>query len=403
MQKQNNPAYRWNNINRLILVKFLTTLYFYIPYMTLYFQGRGFNYVQINSMWGIVVFTMFLTEIPTGLLADRWGRRRSVQVAIFLQFVGELLFLFVSDYWLLVVDAAISGVGFAFGSGALEALIYDALKSENREGEMSKVMGRLNGAGYIGFILSFGASSLLVPQANQANITTALIATIIAVGLGFLVTLTLKPEADPAADSANQPNPFILLKEGLILLKKNKALQKLVLLSVLTIAFWDYLSTLYQPYFQLIDVPDSLFGFTLSLASLFAFLASHNIYRLERRIGPRWSLLIATLGPGLLYLVMFINRIPWVGILAVALFRGFNAMKHPLFAEYNNRQIESHNRATVLSLISMVTGGYTALMGLLIGAIADRWLLGAFLFCGVLVTLAALFMRVDEKAIKAES
>jgi len=88
----------WNNIRRLILVKFLTTLYFYIPYMTLFFQRRGFNYVQINSMWGIVVFTMFLTEIPTGLLADQWGRRRVVQIAILFQFIGELLFLFVTDY-----------------------------------------------------------------------------------------------------------------------------------------------------------------------------------------------------------------------------------------------------------------------------------------------------------------
>ena len=147
----------------------------------------------------------------------------------------------------------------------------------------------------------------------------------------------------------------------------------------------------------MIAVPDSLFGPTLALASFFAFIASRSIHQLERRIGARWSLLIATLGPGLLYLVMFINRIPWVGVLAVALFRGFNALKHPLFAAYNNRQIESQNRATVLSLISMVTGGYTALMGLLIGKIADHWLMGAFLFCGVFVTLAAFFVRVDEK------
>jgi MFS family permease len=397
--KNQKKAFIWNNINRLILVKFLTTLYFYIPYMTLYFQGRGFNYIQINSMWGIVVFTMFLTEIPTGLLADRWGRRRAVQVAIFLQFIGELLFLFVQDYWLFALSAVIAGLGFSFGSGAIEALIYDALKCESREHEMSKVMGRFNGAGYLGFILSFGISGLLVPQANQSNITTALIATIIAVGLGFLVTLTLKPETDMEEDSQDQPNPLTLLKEGLVLLRKNKVLQKLVLLSILTIAFWDYLSTLYQPYFKMIDVPDGLFGPTLALASLFAFLAAHYVHRIERRIGPRWSLLIATLGPGLLYMVMYINRSPWLGILLVALFRGFNAMKHPLFADYNNRQIESHNRATVLSLISMVSGGYTALMGLLIGAIADHSLLGAFLFCGVLVTLGSLFVRVDEKVI----
>lgn len=397
-----HTAQRWNNIHRLIFAKFLTTLYFYIPYMTLYFTGRGLNYVQINSMWGIIVFTMFVAEIPTGLLADRWGRRRAVQIAIFLQFIGELLFLFITDYWLLVIDAVISGVGFAFGSGALEALIFDTLKAEKREAEMNKVMGQINSAGYLGFIISFGMSGLLVPDANQTNISAALIATIVAVGLGFLVTLTFKPEKGEQAALQEKSSPITLLKDGLKLLHRNHALQRLVLLSVLTIAFWDYLITLYQPYFQNIRVPDSLFGPTLALASLMAFFASRNVHKLERRIGPRWSLLIATLGPGVLFLIMFVNRLPWVGVLAVVLFRGFNALKHPLFADYNNRQIDSHNRATVLSIISMITGGYTAVMGLVIGAVADRWLLGAFLFCGVLVTLAAVFIRIDEKYIENE-
>lgn len=392
----------WNNITRLILVKFLSSLYFYTPYMTLFFLGRGFNYVQINSMWGIVVFTMFLAEVPAGLLADRWGRRRAIQVALLLQFLGELLFLFITDYWMLVVDAVIAGIGFAFSSGALEALVYDALKDEGREGEMNKAMGRLNGAGYLGFIVSFGLSGLIVSRAAQANITTAILATVIAVGLAFIVTLTLRPE-NLIEEAEETANPLQMLKSGVKLLRENKTLQRLVLLSILTVAFWDYLSQLYQPYFQGINVPDGLIGPTLALASLFAFLASRNVHRWEARLGPRWSLLIATLGPGLLYLLLFVNRLPWLGIMAVALFRGFNAMKHPLFAAYNNRQIASQNRATVLSIISMLTGGYTAVMGLVIGAIADRWLLGAFLFCGIWVTVAALFIRVDSRPARPEA
>ncbi|MDY6874527.1 MAG: hypothetical protein SVR81_11340 [Chloroflexota bacterium] len=91
----------WSNFTRLILVKLLSSLYFYIPYMTLFFLGRGFNDVQINSRWGIVVFTMFLAEIPAGLLAGRWGRPRAVQAVLLLQFLGELLLLFITDDWLL--------------------------------------------------------------------------------------------------------------------------------------------------------------------------------------------------------------------------------------------------------------------------------------------------------------
>jgi len=393
---------KYNNITLLILVKFLTSLYFYIPYMTLYFLGLGFNYIQINSIWGIIVFTMFLAEVPTGILADRWGRRRAIQAAIFLQFIGELLFLFITNYWLLVVDAVIAGVGFAFGSGALEALIYDQLKTENREGQMSKAMGQVNSASYVGFIISFGISSLLIPKISQSNIRSAILATVISVGLGFAVTLALKREKvlDDVKQTAQRTSEII--KEGWGLLCENRILQRLALLSILTIAFWDYLGSLYQPYFQRIGVPTLLFGPTMALASLFAFLASSYVHAIERRIGPRKSLLIATLSPGLIYLILFINRMPWLGIILVALFRGLNALKHPLFADYLNRQIPSYNRATVLSMINMLAGIYTALMGLLIGAIAERSLLGSFLLAGLVVSTAALFIAADKNGVIKE-
>lgn len=392
-----------SNITLLILVKFLTSLYFYIPYMTLYFLGLGFNFIQINSIWGIIVFVTFLAEVPTGILADRWGRRRAIQAAIFLQFIGELMFLFITDYWLLVLNAIIAGIGFAFGSGALEAMIYDHLKSENQDDQMSKIIGQINSAGYIGFILSFGISSLLVQNINQENIRLAILATAISVGLGFITTLVLKPEKTFADETTQaEAHTMKIIKEGWIGLKKNRSLQHLALLSILTIAFWDYLSSLFQPYFKKIGVPDPMFGLTMALASLFAFLSARNAHKIERRIGLRKSLLIATLSPGLIYLILFLNRTPWLGILLISLFRGFNTLKHPLFADYLNRQITSRSRATVLSMINMLVGIYTALMGILIGAIAERSLLGSFLFTGVIVSAFALFIALDRSSIFAK-
>ena len=210
----------WDNISRLVLIKFLTTLYFYTPYMTIYFLGRGLNFLEINSMWGISVFTMFLAEVPTGLLADRWDRRRVIQIAILFQLIGEVLFLFISSYWLLVIVAVIAGIGFAFSSGAQEAFIFDELKEKGREGEMNKVMGRFNAAGYLGFITSFALSGLLVQQASQNSIKIAILATAIAVGVGFLVTLTLKKSPVNEETHPTSQSTLILLKDGIKLIRR---------------------------------------------------------------------------------------------------------------------------------------------------------------------------------------
>ena len=238
-------------------------------------------------------------------------------------------------------------------------------------------------------------SGILVQQANQASIRNAILITTIAIGLAFLLTLTLKPEKLPT-DLPLASQPIHIVKEGIKLLQRNATLRRLVLLSILTIGFWDYLASLYQPYFQKIGVPNAFFGVTMALASIAAFLAVNNVQLLEKKIGAKWALLIATLGPGLIYLVLFINPFPWIGVLAIISFRGLNALQNPLFAAYHNRQIASHHRATMLSSISMIAGGYTAVMGLIIGAIAEYSLNSAFLLAGLLVTTAAILLRMDQ-------
>ena len=90
----------WGNVTKLALVYFFSTLYFYLPFGTLYLRSRGLSYVQINSLWGIIVGTMFLTEVPTGILADRLGHKQSIITALALQLVGELIFIIADRYWL---------------------------------------------------------------------------------------------------------------------------------------------------------------------------------------------------------------------------------------------------------------------------------------------------------------
>ncbi len=100
-----------NNVSKIALIYFFTTLYFYAPIQTLYLQGRGFNLVQINSIWSIIVATSFLADIPTGILADKIGKKLSIIISVAFQLLGEVLFIFVQSYWILALSAVVGGLG----------------------------------------------------------------------------------------------------------------------------------------------------------------------------------------------------------------------------------------------------------------------------------------------------
>ena len=98
----------------------------------------------------------------------------------------------------------------------------------------------------------------------------------------------------------------------------------------------------------------------------------------------------------LLYLIMAFTRTPFAGAVLFVILRGSMGMQGPLFADYRNSHIASRNRATVLSLISILLSLYLVVMRLLIGTLADMSLSYAFVFMGCVIVLASLFLRIDE-------
>jgi MFS family permease len=385
----------WTNVTKLALAYFFSTVYFYIPVGTLYLQSKDLSYVQINSLWGIIVFTMFLTEVPTGIIADRIGRKRAINLALGLQVLGEVIYVFARGYPGFVLAAIAGGLGFAFGSGCVEALAYDTLKAQAREGEMSKAMGYVEAAQRLANLLAFSMGGILVRNLTQERFVVAIVATACMVTVGFLISLSLKESTD-SREEPDQSSSLQLLRDGLCLLKSNKLFRRLALLSLATVPFRDYLGSLYQPHFVEAGVPPLWFGLALSIASGLSILGARYAHWLEERLSSTTSLLLVSVLPGLLYLVMAAVSHPAFSVVAFCALYGSMSLKGPIFAGQLNRHIESHNRATVLSLISMVSGIYVSLMGLLIGHIADASVSLAFVFMGAVVLLGALALRVKH-------
>jgi MFS family permease len=369
--------------------------------ITLYFQARGLSYLQINSLWGIIVGVQALAEVPTGIIADKIGRKFSIIIALALQFLGEFIFIFADSYLFFVLVCTIAGIGFSFLSGCFEAMMYDTLKAQNRQQQMQKVAG-LNGsfalaATMIGSVIG----GFITANLELSNFVLAIILTALFVFLSFLAGFLLK---EPSLEYKHSGDSSLkLLKDGVNLLKTNRSLRRIIMLSLLATPFINYLLNFYPPYFVKANVSGYFFGVTLAIASLLGFFTSKYAYLFEKVFGVTKGVMLAVLLPGIFYFLLAIISHSILSIILVVFAFGSMHIQKPIFLDYLNRHIESKNRATVLSLINVVSGFYVAIMGLLIGLIADISLSFSFIFMGALISAGALYIKIDESHVSVNN
>lgn len=383
------------NINKIIVISFCQHFHLYIHAYALLLLGRGLTLVQISLIESILIGTIFLLEVPTGVLADRIGRKWSIFCSTFLLMCAEFIFIFAREYEWYVLVAFLAGAGFAFASGAIEALVYDSLPPKNREEAMKRAMGRVNSWSMIAFVIAPIVGGLIIGDAALENFIPAIALTVVALFVGLLVCLTLREPPLKAKDETD--SSAALLRAGLSLLHGNRRLRRLVLLAVFTLPFTDALAvTLGPPYLVQNEVSPFAIGAVLSAGSLLAAFTQRYAYKVEEWLGRNRAIAMLILLPGLLYWMLAAVAGPIAAASVMILMYGLSNMKGPLFSAYQNALIESKNRATVLSLINMFVSLFVALGAPIYAALAEQSLEQTFLVMGAVIVTAALLLRAHR-------
>ena len=111
----------------VFLSNFSTILYF----LTVYLEFVGFSMVAISSMMIAYQVSKFILEVPTGYIADRFGRKVSglVGVAGMLGYYTALLLI--RSPLLLIGSFALKGFAVACVSGSIEAIYVDSISRDH--------------------------------------------------------------------------------------------------------------------------------------------------------------------------------------------------------------------------------------------------------------------------------
>ncbi len=369
----------------------------FVPVVVLFWQDNGLDLQDVFWLQGLFSLAVVLLEVPTGMVADRLGKKTSLLSAEIFLLAGLALYGLGSGFWTFLLAEVVLAVGAALFSGADSALLYDTLKALDRVSEYREREGRAKSWS----LLTFAVANLIGGFVATYDLRWTWWVSMIGPALALGVAAQLQ-EAGVTRTGPRRDPPHQLLRDALRFVLKHRLVRwYLALFAVLNgSAVW--LLWLYQPYMQLTGLPVWAFGMAFAVFNLCAALASRQAARFDHALGPRGALL----GLGALQILPLVGMALVVGPFTWLLVIGQQAVRgmgRPLLSDRILAFTYADKRATVLSLAALGGRLFFAVSAPLVGFVAERLgLLGSLWFQAALLAallgwLAWRYTRIPDK------
>ena len=152
---------------RFCLYGFLKNQRYFEPFLMLVLLKRGFSFLDIGWLVAGRELTINVLEIPSGAIADSFGRRGSMVASFALYLVSFACFHFAATWWTFLGAMIVFGAADSFRTGAHKAMIFEWLKRQGRENERTKVYGFTRSWSKLGSATSSVLAALLVAWLND--------------------------------------------------------------------------------------------------------------------------------------------------------------------------------------------------------------------------------------------
>ncbi len=348
--------------------QFVRGFHFWLPIWFLFLQSQhGLSYVQIGFMEVLFGIATIMAEVPTGAIADRFGRRVALGIGA-LGFAGATVLFATLSFPSLILGHLFMSIARTLMSGSDDALLYDSLRQLKRTDEYERHAGRASAVATASLL---AATILAGPLVSVLDFRTVIIISAAGMALAGLLALALREPPrresdfnDTSEQSASHVSGAAVLSEirtGLRIALRTRPVLWAILFAGVMLATLDLPEFFIQPFVRShgVDPVITLIeGLTYSGFMLPSFvglmLGAIVAAPLAARLGERRAL-PAVLMVGILVFLPLLVADHLAIVASFALLAACTAAVQPLAGGYINRRIPSDQRATVLSIFSLLT------------------------------------------------
>lgn len=395
---------------------------YFEPFLILFFIEAGLSFTQIGFLIALREIFLNIAEIPSGAIADLYGRKRSLIFSFFCYIISFIIFAHSYTFPAFTAAMFFFGIGDAFRTGTHKAMIFTWLRINNRTKEKSKVYGYTRSWSKTGSAVSILIAVILL--LSGFTYRDIFLFSIIPYVAGIINFTFYPAELDGNKSSGKGiTNVLLHLKDSITVSFRDSNLRRLVIEGMsfegLFKAIKDYVQPLIK---QMIILSPGILALTdeqLSIVTIgivyffiavFSATASRQAHRVADFAGDEIK------GSKLIWyasMLLYLSLIPLVYLkfyaLAVVAFIGLNIAQNifrPLLISRFDNYADENKGATIMSIESQAKTVATAIFAPIAGytvdlvkqnaSTGDFWPLGVI---GFVVTLALIitFPKTKEK------
>lgn len=381
------------NVWKMQIFRLLGSLHFIggvlIPFFT---DWGGLSYTQALILQSWFMIWVFALEMPTGAIADVFGRKVSLQLGLLVNICGVLAYSFIPNFYVFLFAEFLWALGAALLSGADEALLYDSLKETGQEKSSKKVLGRYYSFGLVGITIAAPIGGLI---AATLGLRYTMLLMVIPFSLAFLISLTFKEPKKVHEDESVKF--FQTLVSGIKQLRHNRILQLLAFDSVVIRSLAFMVIWVYQPVLLDRGLAIGLLGVVHACMAGIQIPVLNAFEHLERWTGSKKRYLIfSALIPGIAFVLVGLSKSLIVTIPLLVVITGLGLTRHVLFNNYIHKYIKSSQRATFMSTVGMLQRLASGLLYPIVGLLMDFSLTTTLIVLGAVTIAVSLFSGVEE-------
>lgn len=385
-------------VTKFYLTSFFKNQTYFTPILILFLQFNHLNYKEIFWVFTIASVFSLIIEIPTGIFADLYGKKKSIIISKFGIFVSYVLFGFSSTFWMFLLSQIVYELGNSFRTGTETAYTYDYLDQNKKTSpSYTEVKGKQKFYARVSESLAALIGGFL---AKFLGYNWVFLIAAIPAFLNFLIALSWEEIKERKSNKFNFKESITHAKNSMRELYTKANLFKITINMMLFASIVAALQKFIQPYMVAANIPIEYFGIIYSVALGLAAVVVMYSYLIEEKFGTINTINAMSFLGIIPLLILGLGHVSIFGVVLFFFVIIIENIRSPIANNEFHNLVKSKQRATLGSIMELFKSFGNIIILPIMGYFADAFSIyvAIMILAGILIINSVFFyIKTDVK------